>query len=253
MRVNDPSALVGCDASAAAMLEKEAIDRVVRCPFDLSVQILLVPVLWRKCIEIVVVTREAVPDIGPDAESSPIVETELAGPTDSAAAHDGCTGCGLLGDPLFECLVCRGEGEEARDGVFQLVSVAIFLALAVLSSEDTLGRPARRCLFGACPSFRNDQARRPKSEEPTVLSMPASRLPRQPVGVPGLDGPGQEGIARGQELPASRDLNISVFGVPLTVLGRVDVEMLRCENLRIGWHLRIVHTESLGRCDPICK
>ena len=149
--------------------------------------------------------------------------------------------------------MCRGEGQEACDGVFQLVSVEIFLALSGLSSEDTLGPPARRCLLGACPSFRNDQARRPKSEEPTVLAMPASRLPRQPVGIPSLDGPAQEGIARGQELPASRDLNISVFGIPLTGLGRVDVEMLRCENLRIGRHLRIVHTESLGRCDPICK
>jgi hypothetical protein len=95
------------------MLEKEAIDRVVRCPFDLSVQILLVPVLWRKCIEIVVVAREAVPDIGPDAESSPIVETELAGPTDSAAANDGCLGCGLLGGPLFECL-CAGAKARKR-------------------------------------------------------------------------------------------------------------------------------------------
>jgi hypothetical protein len=60
--------------------------------------------------------------------------------------------------------VYRGEGEEAHDGVFQLVSVAIFLMLAGLSSEDTLARPARRCLLGARPSFRNDQARRPKSE-----------------------------------------------------------------------------------------
>jgi len=45
--------------------------------------------------------------------------------------------------------VCRGEGEEAYDGVFQFVSVAIFLTLAGLSSEGTLGRPPRGCLLGA--------------------------------------------------------------------------------------------------------
>ncbi len=39
-------------------------------------------------------------------------------------------GCGLFGDPLFEFLVCRGEGKEAHDGPFQLVSIAIFLTLA---------------------------------------------------------------------------------------------------------------------------
>jgi len=83
------------------MLEEEAVDRFVRRPFDLSVQILLVPLLWQQCIEIAMVTREAVSDVGPDAESGPIVEGELAGPTDSAAADDGCVRCGLLGDPLF--------------------------------------------------------------------------------------------------------------------------------------------------------
>jgi hypothetical protein len=75
-----------------------------------------------------------------------------------------------------------------------------------------------------------------------VLPMPASRLPRQPVGTRSLHRPGQEGIPRGQELPTSRDLDIPMLGIPLTVLGRVDVEMLRCESLRIGRPLRIFHT-----------
>ena len=127
-------------ASAAAMLEEEAVDRIIRRSFDLSIQVVLVPVLRRECIEIVVVARESVPDVGPDAERSPLVDGELPGPTDSAAAHDGSMGCGLLGDSLLEFVVYRGEGEEAHDGVFQLVSVAIFLTLAGLSSERTLGR-----------------------------------------------------------------------------------------------------------------
>ena len=121
------------------MLEEEAIHRLVRRPFDLSVQVLVVPMLGRQCVEIVVVVREAVPDVGPDAEGSPIVERELAGPTDSAAAHDGCMDCGLLGDQPLESLMFRGEGEEAHDRVFQHLSVTFFLTLAGLRSEGPLG------------------------------------------------------------------------------------------------------------------
>jgi len=43
------------------MLQEEVVDRFVRRPFDLSVQVLLVPVLRRQRIEIVAVAREAVP------------------------------------------------------------------------------------------------------------------------------------------------------------------------------------------------
>lgn len=149
------------DASAVAMLEEETVDRFVRRPFDLSVQVFLVPVLRRHCIEIVVVAREVVSDVGPDAQGSPIVEGELAGPTDSAAAHNRCMRRSLLRDPLFESLVCRGEGEEAHDGVFQLVSVAILPTLARLSPEDTFGRPTSSRLLAAHLSSRNDLARCP--------------------------------------------------------------------------------------------
>jgi hypothetical protein len=224
------------------MLQEEAVDRFVRRPFDLSVQVLLVPVLRRQRIEIVVVAREAVPNVGPSAESSSIIEGELAGPTDSAAAHDGCMGCGLLGDPLSEFSVGRGKGEEAHDGDFQLVSIAIFLTPARLSSEGTLGRTACGRFFSAYQSCRNGLAGRPKSEEPTMLAVLASRLPRQPVGTRSLDGPGQEGIARGYELPARGDLDISMLGIPLTILGRLDVEMLLGESFRMERGLRIVHT-----------
>ncbi len=86
-----------------------------------------------------------------------------------------------------------------------------------------------------------------------MLAMPTSRLPRQPVGARCLDGPGQEGIARGQELPVSRDLDISVLGVPRAILGCVDVEMLVCESYGIGRGFRIVHTQSFGRCDRLRK
>jgi hypothetical protein len=41
------------------VLEQEAVDGCVRRPFDLSIQVLLVPVLRRQFIEIVVVGREA--------------------------------------------------------------------------------------------------------------------------------------------------------------------------------------------------
>ena len=64
-----------------------------------------------------------------------------------------------------------------------------------------------------------------------MLAMPASRLPRQPVCTCGLDGPGHEGIAGGQELPVGRDLDVTMLGIPLTILGRVDVEMLPVESL----------------------
>lgn len=209
------------------MLQEEAVDRFVRRPFDLSVQVLLVPVLRRQRIEIVVVAREAVPDVGPGAESSSIVEGEVAGSTDSDAAHDGCMGCGLFGNPLFEFSMGRGKGEEAHDGDFQLISIAIFLTPAGLSSEGTLGRTACGRFFGADQSCRNGLARRPKSEDPTMLAVLASRLPRQPVGTCSLDGPGQEGITRGQKVPASRDLDVSMLGIPRTILGRVNIEMLR--------------------------
>jgi hypothetical protein len=59
---------------------------------------------------------------------------------------------------------------------------------------------------------------------------------------PPLDGPGQEGIARGQELPVSWDLDISVLGIPRAILGCVDVEMLSCESLGIERGFRVVHT-----------
>jgi hypothetical protein len=36
-----------------------------------------------------------------------------------------------------------------------------------------------------------------------------------------------EGITRGQEVPASRDFDVSMLGIPRTVLGRVDIEMRR--------------------------
>jgi hypothetical protein len=134
------------------MLEEEAVDRIVRRSFDLSVQVLLVPVLRRECTEIVVVAREAVPDAGADAERSPLVDGELASLTDSAAAHDGSMGSGLLGDSLLEFVVYRSESEEAHDGVFQLESVTIFLTLAGLSSDCTLGRPSSGRLIGACLS-----------------------------------------------------------------------------------------------------
>jgi hypothetical protein len=209
------------------MLQEEVVDRFVRRPFDLSVQILLVPVLRRQRIEIVVVAREAVPDVGPDAKSGSIVEGQVARPTDSAAAYDGCMGCGLFGNPLFEFSVGWGEGEEVHDGDFQLGSIAIFLTPAGLSSEGTLGRTACGRVFGARESCRNSLARRPKSEKPTMLALLASRLPRQPVGTRSLDGPGQEGITRGQEVPASGDLNVSMFGIPRAILGRVNIEMLR--------------------------
>ena len=190
----------GQGVSTAAMLQEEAVDRFVRRPFDLSVQVLLVPVVWRQRIEIVVVAREAVPDVGPGAERSAIVEGEVAGPTDSAAAYDGCMGSGLFGNPLFEFSVGRGKGEEANDGVFQLVSIAIFLTPAGLSSEGTLGRTACGRFFGARQSCRNGLAGRPESEKSTMLAVLGSRLPRQPVRTCSLDGPGQEGITRGQEV-----------------------------------------------------
>jgi hypothetical protein len=49
------------------MLEEEAVDRLVRRPFDLSIQVFLLPVLWQEPIEIVVVARKTVPDVGPGA------------------------------------------------------------------------------------------------------------------------------------------------------------------------------------------
>jgi hypothetical protein len=234
------------------MLHEEAIDRFVRRPFDLSVQVLLVPVVWRQRIEIVVVAREAVPDVGPRAESSSIVEGEVAGPTDSAAAYDSCMGCGLFGNPLLEFSVGWGKGEEAHDGDFQLVSIAILLAPAGLSSEGTLGRTACGRFFGARQCGRNGLAGRPKSEKPTMLALLASRLPRDPVGTRSLDGPGQEGITRGQEVPADRDPDVSMLGIPRTVLGRVNIQMLYRERFIVR-RLRIVHTYRLGGCDPLCK
>jgi hypothetical protein len=42
------------------MLQEEAVDRFVRRPFELSVQVLLVPVLRGQRIEIVVVARTRV-------------------------------------------------------------------------------------------------------------------------------------------------------------------------------------------------
>ena len=42
---------------------------------------------------------------------------------------------------------------------------------------------------------------------------------------------GHEGIARGQGLPVGRDLDVTMLGIPLTILGRVDVEMLPVESL----------------------
>ena len=227
---------------AAAMLEEEAINSVVRRSFDLSIEVLLVPVLWRKRIEVVVIARKGVPDVGPRTEGRPLVKGELAGPTDSGAADNGRMRCGLLGDVLCELLVVRGEGEEAHDGVFQFASISLFLALAGLGAEGTFGLSAFGSRFGAHLSVRNRLARCPQSEEPTVLAMPTSRLPRQPVGARCLDGPGQEGIARGQELPVSRDLDISMLGVPRAILGCVDVEMLDCESFGIGRGFRIVHT-----------
>ena len=74
-----------------------------------------------------------------------------------------------------------------------------------------------------------------------MLSMPASRLPRQPVGSPALTVRVKKASPEGKN-PSQQGFHISVFRIPLTVLGRVDVEMLRFENLRIGRHLRIVHT-----------
>lgn len=74
-----------------------------------------------------------------------------------------------------------------------------------------------------------------------MLAVLASRLPRKPIDTPSLDGPGQEGIARGQELPASGDLDVSMLGIPLTTLGRVDIEMLGCEILRARRFLSIAH------------
>jgi hypothetical protein len=245
--------IFGTVTSTSAMLREEAFDGIVRRAFDLSVQILLVPALRAECIELVVIARKGVPDVGPDAESSPLVEGELAGPADSAAADDRCVRCGLLGDTAFEFLVCRGEGEEAHNGVFQLVSVAIFLALAGLSSLNTLGGPALSRLLRLRLSCRNSVVRCPKSEESTMLAIPATRLPRQPVDARRFDCPGDEGIARGQELPIGRDLELSVVGVPRTVLGRIDVEMLRCQSFGIGRGLRVFHTESFSGCDSLRK
>ncbi len=161
--------------------------------------------------------------------------------------------CGLLGDTPCELLVFRAKSEEAHDGVFQFASVTVSVTLAGQSSKGTFGFSTFGGRFGAQLSFRNRLARRPQSEESAVLAMPASRLPRQPVGARSLDGPGQEGIARRQELPVSRNLNISVLGIPLTILGRVDVEMQGTQGFGIGRGLRIVHTQSLGRCDPLRK
>lgn len=58
---------------AAAMLEQEAIDRLVRRSFDLSIEVLLVPVLRRKRTEVVVIVREGVPDVGPRTEGRPLL------------------------------------------------------------------------------------------------------------------------------------------------------------------------------------
>jgi len=71
--------------------------------------------------------------------------------------------------------------------------------------------------------------------------MLASRLPRQPKGTCSLDGAGQECIAGRQEFPASRDFDISVLGIPLTVLARVDVEMLPGQRFRVERGHGIVH------------
>ena len=160
---------------------------------------------------------------------------------------------GLHGDALCELLVLRGEGEEADDGVFQFASVSLFVAPAGLSAEGTFGLSAFGRRFDAHLSIRNRLARCPQSEEPTVLAMPASRLPRQPVGARRLDGPGQEGISRGQELPASRDFDISVLRVPRAILGCLDPEVLARKRFGIGRSFRIVHTENLGRCDRLRK
>jgi hypothetical protein len=86
-----------------------------------------------------------------------------------------------------------------------------------------------------------------------MLAVLAARLPRHPVGTRCLDSPGQEGIARGQELSAGRDLDVSMLGIPLAFLGRVDVEMLPCESLRSERRVRIVHTKSLSRCGLLRK
>ena len=173
-------------------------------PLISLVQVLLVPVLRRQCIEIVVVSREAVPDICPDAESGPLVDGDLAGPTNSAATHDGGVRSGLPGNLPFESLVGRSEGQEARWPLPTRLGSVPPGTLAGLSSESTLGRPSGGGLLGAHLSVRNRLARCPQSEEPAVLAVPTSRLPRQPVGARCLDGPGQEGIARWQVLTPSR-------------------------------------------------
>jgi hypothetical protein len=95
------------------MLEEEVTDRVVRRSFDLSIEVLLVPLLWRKRIEVVVIVRKGVPDVRPRTEGRSLVKGEFAGPTDSAAAHNGRMRCGLLCDALCELLVVRDESEEA--------------------------------------------------------------------------------------------------------------------------------------------
>ena len=74
-----------------------------------------------------------------------------------------------------------------------------------------------------------------------MLALAASRLPGQPIPAGGLHGPGQESIARGQELPARRDLDISVLGIPLSILGGVHVEVFGHQGLRISRRLRIAH------------
>ena len=148
----------------------------------------------------------------------------------------------------------RSEGEEAHDGVFQLVSVANFLTLAGLSSEGTLGRPASGRLLGACLSSSDDLARRPESEEATMLAVFAARSIEHPAGTRCLvQVRVEKGIARGQELPADGNLDVPMLGIPLAFLGRIDVEVLPGESLRIERRLRIVHTKSLGRCGRLRK
>jgi len=46
---------------------------------------------------------------------------------------------------------------------------------------------------------------------------------------------------RTAEFPASRDFDISVLGIPLTVLARVDVEMLPGQRFRVERGHGIVH------------
>ena len=163
------------------------------------------------------------------ANSCALFQSQRAGPSHTAAAHDGGMFGDTLGDLGRQASVLGSEVEPRSNGSCQLNPVTHLGPFTRRSVDDALrGAPlGGGDGVGSCSIDR--RAWGENTELAAMGTVTAARSPQRPIDPAGLHPTSDEVVTGGEELPALGQFDVAVLRAPQPVLGVVHVEVQAVE------------------------